>query len=99
MKTYSTTDINKAAILTTVQGIEFSKISVELYKEKIIVTYHLGLPRKLKSLANKMIKQYERKTLIIDEDKYRRQYKMMSIYTDKKIKAFHEILDQGLIGN
>ncbi|MEC1155030.1 hypothetical protein [Cytobacillus horneckiae] len=96
MKTYSTTDINKAAILTTVQGIEFSKISVELYKEKLIVTYHLQLPRELKSFANKMIKQYERKTLIIDEDKYRHQFKILSIYTDKKIKAFHDLLGKGL---
>ncbi|MGE6609839.1 hypothetical protein ACQKFG_04780 [Peribacillus sp. NPDC076916] len=88
IKIFEATDMNKAAILATVEGINIGLLTVDLVDGKHLVTYRNEYPEKLQPLVDQMIKQYDKKTLMIDANKLCFHLSFLRFLHNKKVKEF-----------
>lgn len=87
-KIFETQDMNKAAILATVEGIEIGLLTVDFVNGKHLVTYRNEYPSGLQPVVDQMIKQYDDKELLIDANRLCFELSFLRFLHNKKVKEF-----------
>lgn len=88
MKIFETTDMNKCAVLATVEGIHIGLLTVDFVNGKHLVTYRNEYPPKFQQIVDDLIKQYNEKTLLIDANKLCFRLSFLRFLHNKKVKEF-----------
>lgn len=87
-KIFETNDMNKAAILATVDGINIGLLTVDLVDGNHLVTYRNEFPKNLRPVVDQMITQYDNKELMIDANKLCFRLSFLRFLHNKKVKEF-----------
>lgn len=93
-KSIETQDINIAAILTTVDGIELKTLSFELYKGEVSAIFCIEHSERLQPVVDRMIWQYGNKTLNIDEKLVHTTLTGLKAYQHKKVQQLQKMLSK-----
>ncbi|MEY2195776.1 hypothetical protein AB7942_24035 [Neobacillus sp. BF23-41] len=88
IKVFETTDMNKAAILATVEGIKIGLLTVEMVDGRHLVSYRNEYDEKMQPVVDDLIKKYDQKTLMIDANKLCFHLSFLRFLHNKKVKEF-----------
>lgn len=90
IKIFETQDMNKCAVLATVDGINIGLLTVDVVIGRHLVTYRNQYNSKLQPVVDDLITQYDEKTLFIDANKLCLHLSFLRFLHNKKVREFKE---------
>jgi hypothetical protein len=87
-KIFETQDMNKAAILATIEGVKIGLLTVDLVDGKHIVTYRNEYSSSLQPIVDDSLKRYEDRTLMIDANQLCYRLTFLRSIHSQKVKQF-----------
>lgn len=87
-KVFETSDMNKCAVLATVDEINIGLLTVDQVDQRYLVTYRNEYPSKLQPVVDDLMQQYDDKKLLVDANKLCFHLSFLRFLHNKKVAEF-----------